>query len=220
MKWFVDHHLADMPQGTRVLDVGSFDVNGTYRPMFDAGFTYTGLDIEPGPNVDIAVAKPYRWREFSDDSFDVVISRQALEHIEFPWVTAAEMVRVMRQGGLLCIIAPRGFGRHRYPVDCYRYDADGLIALAKYCGCEVLHASTDAAPALPWDKARTFHSELHADSMLICRKPYQGPTRVVDLDNYTLQAADLEGAMAPFRAETPTRLQRLARKLARRLMEL
>lgn len=63
-------------------------------------------------------------------------------------------------------------------------------------------------------------TELRADSILICRKPYPGPTRLLDLDNNTLQAADLEGAMAPLCAETSARVHRLARKLTRRLMAL
>ncbi|HEY1278275.1 MAG TPA: hypothetical protein VGF22_01290, partial [Acidimicrobiales bacterium] len=66
--------------GTDVLDVGSLDVNGTYRPFFtDPAWSYTGLDVVPGPGVDTVVADPYQWTEFSDDSFDVVVSGQALE---------------------------------------------------------------------------------------------------------------------------------------------
>ena len=31
-----------------------------------------GLDIEPGPNVDVAVGDPYDWKELEDDSFEGV----------------------------------------------------------------------------------------------------------------------------------------------------
>ena len=44
------------PGGGSVLDVGSYDVNGTYRPLFPAGWDYLGVDIEKGPNVDLVVA--------------------------------------------------------------------------------------------------------------------------------------------------------------------
>lgn len=114
MQWFVDTYLPPNSRGPSrrsVLDVGSYDVNGTYRELFDEGrFHYTGLDMEAGPNVDLVPRSPYCWDEIGDDSHDVVISGQALEHIEFFWLTVAEMVRVLRQDGLLCIIAPNGFG--------------------------------------------------------------------------------------------------------------
>jgi hypothetical protein len=37
---------------------------------------------------------------------DVVISGQAFEHIEFFWLSWRETVRVLRQGGLIFLIAP------------------------------------------------------------------------------------------------------------------
>jgi len=47
MKQFVDKYLKDFKCGA-VLDVGSYDVNGTYKDLFDERFKYTGLDIESG----------------------------------------------------------------------------------------------------------------------------------------------------------------------------
>ena len=37
----------------KVLDIGSFDVNGNEKPWFD-DCDFTGLDLLPGPGVDIA----------------------------------------------------------------------------------------------------------------------------------------------------------------------
>lgn len=40
----------------KVLDIGSYDKGGTYRAIFDnAGYHYTGLDINMGPNVDLCL---------------------------------------------------------------------------------------------------------------------------------------------------------------------
>ena len=42
-----------------VLDVGSMDVNGSYRALIEGrGWRYTGLDIAPGANVDVAADDP------------------------------------------------------------------------------------------------------------------------------------------------------------------
>src|SRR5436305_1137595 len=74
-------------QRVRILDVGSADVNGSYRPLFNfPGAEYVGLDMQAGPNVDFVAANPYDWTGLPDAAFDVVISGQALEHAEYPWL--------------------------------------------------------------------------------------------------------------------------------------
>jgi SAM-dependent methyltransferase len=121
----------------KVLDVGSYAVQGqTYRDLVRPG-NYTGLDVTEGPNVDIVVKDPYSWAEIPVWTYDVVISGQALEHVEFPWLTVQEMNRALKPGGRVCIIAPSAGKEHRYPLDCYRYYPDGLAALAKWAGWRV-----------------------------------------------------------------------------------
>ena len=52
MNWFRDTYIKEDVQ-TKVLDVGSYDVNGSYRQFFkDSCIDYTGLDMSEGPNVD------------------------------------------------------------------------------------------------------------------------------------------------------------------------
>ena len=100
MEWFAQKYLPGLSEKGTVLDVGSYAVNGSYRELFsDGGFHYTGLDVAPGPNVDFVVKNPYIWPELHDASFDVAISGQCFEHIEFPWLTMGEIARVLRPGG-------------------------------------------------------------------------------------------------------------------------
>jgi SAM-dependent methyltransferase len=179
MEWFVQTYLSTSQKNgatrspTSVLEVGSYDYKkmGTYRDYFDSEkFAYTGLDISAGPNVDIVLSAPYDWSYLEDASYDVVISGQAFEHIEFFWITLGEMARVLKPGGLTCIIAPRGRGRHRNPVDVYRFDVDGMVALAKYSNLIPLHASTNLAPVgspMEWYSK----DESESDSMLVAQKP-------------------------------------------------
>jgi SAM-dependent methyltransferase len=140
-----------------------------------------------GPNVDIAVKSSYKWNEINDNYCDAVISGQAFEHIEFPWVTISEITRIVKPGGLICIIAPNGLGLHRYPVDCWRYYSDGMIALAKYVGMEVLHISTNQAPknaSLEWYGR-------WQDCMLIAKKPLQ-KIPALDIESYKCIPSELE----------------------------
>lgn len=196
MDWFVKTYLGSPIVKLSVLDVGSCDVEGgSYRQLFaPEKFDYAGLDLAEGPNVDIVPAFPYFWPEVSSDSYDVVISGQAFEHMEFFWLAALEMARVLKPGGLMCVIAPRGFGRHRYPVDCYRFDADGMTAIARWCSLIPLHATTDMAPPDAGDK---WHIEDCEDSMLVARKPnaWAGP---VDPSVYKFMTPDLESLTTGF----------------------
>lgn len=105
---------------TSVLDVGSLNVNGTYRSLVQCrGYGYTGLDICEGENVDI-VAEPYCY-PFPDNHFDIVISGSCMEHVERPWLWIPELARVLKSGGLLAIVTHHTFPFHEHPVDCYRY---------------------------------------------------------------------------------------------------
>lgn len=178
MQWFKDQYIKDVT-GLHVLDVGSMNVNGTYKYIFQGQY-YTGMDMDKGDNVDIVLEYPYDWSSIPTDSYDVVISGQAFEHTEFFWVTIAEMTRVLKKDGLMCIIAPQGFKEHRYPVDCYRFFSDGMVAMARYVGLTVLHAHTNCSP-----KDDNWYSRDTADSMLVAQKPYEGTTQYVDLSTYT-----------------------------------
>jgi len=128
-----------------ILDVGSMDVHGigSYKNMItftgiQRNWTYTGLDIAAGLNVDIVSPDPYKW-PIPDESYDVVISGQCMEHVEAPWLWVKEVERVCKKGGYTFIIAPFKIKIHRFPLDCYRYVPDGFAYLfGKHCNFEVL----------------------------------------------------------------------------------
>lgn len=167
MRDFRDIYLDRLASPLHILDLGAQDVNGCFRSLFDRPhWQYQGLDMCPGKNVDIVLENPYEWKEVATGSADVVISGSTFEHIEYFWLTMQEVARVLKPGGLACIVAPSSGPEHRYPVDCWRFYPDGLLALARYAGLEVLKAETDWAPKKYEDR-----SEVWKDSVLICRKP-------------------------------------------------
>ena len=172
MTRFVEEHMgAYRGRPMSVLDVGSLDVNGSYRSLFDDDcWQYTGVDMSPGAGVDVVLPGPYDWSPIRSDAYDVVISGQAFEHIEFPWVTIAEVARVLRPGGLVCIIVPSGGFEHRYPVDCWRYYPDGIRALAHWADLDVLSAETSWTPTGDYDD----DSALWADTVVVATKRRRG----------------------------------------------
>lgn len=160
MEEFIDNYLDKYKdKQIQILDVGSRNVNGTYKPLFsDPNWNYVGCDITAGNNVDIVLAEPYNWKNIESNSYDVVISGQAFEHIEYFWITILEIARVLKSGGYVCIIAPSKVAEHRHPVDCWRFYRDGFTALAKYSGLQLIEASTNKS------------SSPINDSVLICKK--------------------------------------------------
>lgn len=224
MKWFFDEYASKIDkENVKILDVGSYNVNGSYKELFSDGkYNYTGLDMEKGPNVDIVLNKSYDWSQIESDYYDIVISGQAFEHIEFFWITMSEMARVLKKDGLICIITPNGFGEHRYPVDCYRFFSDGMIALARYVNLDVLHAHTNCAPIN--SKEKEWYSENCADSILVAIKRYKGAPSFIDTKTYECIPANQEklrtGFIPPKKSTTRYKKISLRRFLSKILLRL
>ena len=134
------HGLA----GRSTLEVGSLDVNGSVRSLFSG--EYVGIDMREGPGVDVvgyASALP-----FADDSFEVVVSTEMLEHDPAPWASLAEMGRVLRPGGHLLLTARgNGFGEHHEPDDFFRYMPSARAILLSLAGCNPVSLALD--PEVP-----------------------------------------------------------------------
>ena len=148
----VAHHLAGK-SSLQVIDIGSYDVNGSYKQFFaKPGWHYTGVDLAAGPNVDVVLTSPYRL-PLPSHSADVIVSGQAFEHIEFFWLTWLEMVRVLKPGGLIFLLAPSRGPEHSFPQDCWRFYPDAYRSLAKYGNLELVEVTTDWQPHADPDSA-------------------------------------------------------------------
>lgn len=140
---YIDGLESEVGRKLRVLDVGAYDVNGSYRALFDpATVSYVGADLEAGPGVDVHLTAHDRL-PFEDGEFDVVLSGQMLEHGSFFWESFREMARVVSPTGCLVVIAPSSGPIHRYPVDCYRFYPDAYQALADWSGMQLVDVFHD-----------------------------------------------------------------------------
>ena len=163
MQYIKDTYLNPNEE-LKILDVGSFDKTGTYNYgliLNEDKWTYQGVDLIEGNNVDIVVENGYDWQEIEDESYDVIISGQAFEHIEYFWLTMEQIKRVLKKDGIICIIAPSSGPVHKNPYDCYRFNENGMKSLAKYVDLKVIEAGTNTdISSKPW-----------FDSYLIAKKP-------------------------------------------------
>lgn len=114
-----------------VLEIGALDVDGSLRESLPDQMRWVGVDLVPGPGVDVVLEDAYSL-PFNDKEFDLAIATSVLEHDEMFWLSFLEMVRVVRSGGFVYLCSPSNGHIHRFPVDCYRFYPDAGAALAKW----------------------------------------------------------------------------------------
>jgi SAM-dependent methyltransferase len=110
--------------GDRVLDVGC----GTspFRDRLPAGCTYTGMDIEGGTGrPDLVIVPDEPW-PLADNSFDVILCTEVLEHVRDQDLLLGEMRRVLKPGGWLILSVPFLYNEHGLPWDYRRLSVYGL----------------------------------------------------------------------------------------------
>lgn len=93
----------------KVVDFGSLDINGNNRILFE-DCDYTGVDIGPGPNVDIISL----CHEFpGEELYDVVCSTEMLEHDMYWEKSLKRMYNLVKSEGLLFFTCKStGSGEH------------------------------------------------------------------------------------------------------------
>jgi SAM-dependent methyltransferase len=130
---FVIQHLAEGEiREKSVLEVGSRAVQGPHmslRPIIEplGPSSYLGVDIKSGPGVD-EICDAGRLRErFGDDSFDIVVSTEMLEHVR-DWRRAiSNLKHVVRPRGILLLTTRSyGFPYHGWPNDFWRYELEDM----------------------------------------------------------------------------------------------
>jgi len=106
--------VAAVGRGKRVLDLGCR--SGALTQHFLGGNSVVGLDIDAAAlekaatlgiqPVQANVEEPL---PFEDGSFDAVVAGELFEHLQFPDALVAEIVRVLRPGGVLAGSVPNAF---------------------------------------------------------------------------------------------------------------
>jgi SAM-dependent methyltransferase len=98
-------------KGGRILEIGSYDVNGSVRTLFDESGEYIGVDLKEGPGVDV-VSYGHEV-DYADAHFDMTLSGECFEHDPYWRETFLNMVRMTRQDGLVVFTcASRGRVEH------------------------------------------------------------------------------------------------------------
>lgn len=101
-----------------------------YRAFFNPASieAYDIIDVDPGPDVSI-VADIQRCEVIPENSYDVIICTQVLEHVANPFLAVAELYRILKPGGRLLVTVPAAYPYHAIPRDYWRFTPDSLQLL-------------------------------------------------------------------------------------------
>lgn len=153
--------LTTQPKFKTVLDIGSLDINGSMRGYDFCGQraywkdligceVYTGLDLIPGKNVDVLGSAHNM--PFPDESFDLVLCLEMLEHDSAPEKTLSEAYRVLKKGSpFLLATVDEKHEEHRHlgggDTKTYnfitRYQLEEWLNKTRFTEFDIYHIGTD-----------------------------------------------------------------------------
>ena len=141
----------DEVEGKRVIEFGSLDVNGSLRPFIELlkPAEYVGIDIEKGPGVDIVCNAEDALERFGEESFDVVISTELLEHVKDWRKVVSNMKSICSPNGVILITTrSRGLHYHAAPYDFWRYELLDIQHIFSDCDIEKLEKDRESPGVL------------------------------------------------------------------------
>ena len=145
---FEKHARALFTPDARVLEIGPDKAPSTYRAVVGIqSLDWQTLNIIPAEQLTYLVKDEYPF-PIADNSFDIVLSGQVIEHVRKPWIWMKELARVCKTGGLVITINPVSWPFHQAPVDCWRIFPEGMKSLYEEAGLRVFLCTMESLEPL------------------------------------------------------------------------
>lgn len=146
-KYFPKYFKPNM----KVLEIGPAGIPSAYSKIVnDPTIQWDTLDFESTKfiasstsNLTYRIKEPYVF-PIPDNTYDIVLSGQVIEHVQEIWTWMNELKRVTKNKGIIFTINPVSWPYHEAPIDCWRIFPLGISALAKYCNLEVVHCTFES----------------------------------------------------------------------------
>lgn len=137
--------VAPVAAGNRVLDVGAgvfgavqflaehSELAGLDLVAVDQSYTAQEIVLRDFPQINYLLAD-VEALPFSDDSFDVVIAGEIVEHMEDPKILAKELMRVVKPGGTMVLstvdtTCDDAIAHGEYPEHLWEFTPEDLLDL-------------------------------------------------------------------------------------------
>jgi SAM-dependent methyltransferase len=124
----INAHLAGLLERAGVKGGKVLEIGGRMHPrghVFGPSFSYVNLDLEHSDE-NTVVGDITDCKDIADGSYDVVLSVDVFEHIDRPWLAAAEISRILAPGGLSYTSTLFSWRYHPCPIDFWRYTPEAL----------------------------------------------------------------------------------------------
>lgn len=129
---YIDYHAGKQ----RLIDYGCGD--SPYKPLFEGGVSeYVTCDIERNSLAEVKIT-PENKVPLPDESFDIVLSVQVLEHVDDVAMYLAEANRLLEKDGLLLLSTHGQWIWHPFPKDLWRWTIEGLSCTIEKSGFKIV----------------------------------------------------------------------------------
>ncbi len=124
MEYIIEKYLRYNHINSHLVDFGC-GIKPYYNLFLPYISNYIGVDIDGNSNADIILAKD-NTIPLNDNSVEILLSNQVLEHVESPNLYLQECFRILKLDGLF-IISTHGYWMyHPDPIDYWRWTSSGL----------------------------------------------------------------------------------------------
>ncbi|GAA3715786.1 hypothetical protein GCM10022204_39260 [Microlunatus aurantiacus] len=131
------HYIDELDLSGDVLEIGGHTLSGCAVGLFpEPRFRYHDLNLVASDIPNTIIADITGCADvIPDASFDVVFSSDVFEHIDRPWLAAAEIARILRPGGVAITHTLFSWRNHPCPIDYWRYSPECLEFLFSDLAC-------------------------------------------------------------------------------------
>ncbi len=128
----------------KVLEIGPNGFPSTYKKSVKSNsISWDTIDLFPNDKLTYLAINEYKF-PIEDNSYDIVLSGQVIEHVRKVWIWIKELSRVCKKGGLIITINPVSYPFHKSPYDCWRIYPEGMKALYEEVDLKVLLSVCDS----------------------------------------------------------------------------
>ncbi|MDK2408325.1 methyltransferase domain-containing protein [Aphanizomenon sp. PH219] len=141
---FKKYALSYFKPNIHVLEIGPDGFPSTYQSTVnDSSITWETLDIYESSKLTYTALSEYIF-PIQDQTYDIIISGQVIEHIRKPWVWIKEVARLCKPEGLVITINPVSWPYHEAPIDCWRAYPEGMKALYEDAKLDVIMSTWES----------------------------------------------------------------------------
>jgi SAM-dependent methyltransferase len=132
----IKKYIDCAPGQKRLIDYGCGDA--PYLPLFvNKVAEYVTCDIEKNPLAEIKIGMDSRV-PLPDESFDILLSIQVLEHVDDVTTYLAEANRLLDKNGLMLLSTHGQWRWHPFPRDLWRWTHEGLSCILAKSGFSII----------------------------------------------------------------------------------